>query len=44
MKILLCLLIPIVVFGKSNYQPDQKNPNNPFFKEWDTPFQTPPFN
>jgi peptidyl-dipeptidase Dcp len=44
MKILLCLLIPIVVFCKSNHQSDQKNPDNPFFKEWNTPFQTPPFN
>jgi peptidyl-dipeptidase Dcp len=44
MKILLCLLVPIMVFCKSNYQQDQKNPDNPFFKEWNTPFQTPPFN
>ena len=44
MKILLCVLVPIMIFCSSNTQQDQKNPDNPFFKEWKTPFQTPPFN
>jgi len=26
-----------------NYQAQSQNPDNPFFKEWETPYQTPPF-
>ena len=38
---LLCLLIIVIT---APIQTAAKENNNPFFKEWKTPFQTPPFN
>jgi peptidyl-dipeptidase Dcp len=43
MKILLCLSIPVFLFCGLSLSADQNNMDNPFFKEWTTPFQTPPF-
>jgi peptidyl-dipeptidase Dcp len=43
MKILLYILT-LVVFCVLCYAQDQKITDNPFFKEWTTPFETPPFN
>jgi len=41
----LSALFSIVLFSTIFiYSFDEKNMNNPFFKEWDTPFKTPPFN
>jgi peptidyl-dipeptidase Dcp len=44
MKKLLYLLIPIVLFCAFVYPQGPKNIDNPFFKNWNTPFETPPFN
>ncbi len=43
MKALLYLLIPILLFSGFKFQGNQNDLDNPFFKEWTTPFQTPPF-
>jgi len=34
-------MLPLIVFGQNN---DGGNKDNPFFTEWKTPYQTPPFN
>ena len=39
--LLLAIFIGICAF---TYQSNENKMNNPFFKEWKTPFQTPPFN
>ena len=44
MKTLFYLLTPIMLFCGLIYPMDNNNMDNPFFKEWKTPFQTPPFN
>lgn len=36
-------LIMFLFFICTQILPQEKNMNNPFFKEWKTPFQTPPF-
>jgi len=36
-------LIPLILFCAFNFQPNQNNSENPFFKDWNTPFKTPPF-
>ena len=43
MKKLLHILVAIILLSPIHYSNDEKNMNNPFFKEWNTPFQTPPF-
>jgi peptidyl-dipeptidase Dcp len=35
--------LAVFAIGLSNTNSQDKNMTNPFFKEWDTPFQTPPF-
>ncbi|MFH1195647.1 MAG: M3 family metallopeptidase [bacterium] len=40
-KILFTILLALVLASANNAQ--EKDMNNPFFKEWTTPFQTPPF-
>lgn len=42
MKYTACLFL--FLFSIFIYPTDEKNMNNPFFKEWTTPFKTPPFN
>ncbi|MCX6150563.1 MAG: M3 family metallopeptidase [Ignavibacteriales bacterium] len=44
MKTLFYLLVLVVIISPLSYSNDEKNMNNPFLKEWKTPFQTPPFN
>ncbi len=44
MKLSISLLASLILFCGFNYQTDQKNMNNPFFKKWNTPYETPPFN
>lgn len=44
MKKNLCFLAFFVFFGTFIYSTEEKDMNNPFFKEWTTPFKTPPFN
>ena len=44
MKTKLPILSLILIMSAFTTQDDSKNKNNPFFKEWKTPFQTPPFN
>lgn len=44
MKFLLGLFSMVLVSTVLIYPFDEKNMNNPFFKEWTTPFKTPPFN
>jgi peptidyl-dipeptidase Dcp len=44
MKTLFYLLTLIMLFCGLIYPMDNNNMDNPFFKEWKTPFQTPPFN
>ena len=44
MNKVFCLLTLIIVFCTFIYPQDQNKMDNPFFKEWITPFQTPPFN
>lgn len=39
----LFFIIGILLFCTINNHAQEKNMNNPFFKEWTTPFQTPPF-
>ncbi len=40
----LLTLSLIMLMSAFTIQEDPENQNNPFFKEWKTPFQTPPFN
>jgi peptidyl-dipeptidase Dcp len=40
-KIVTVMLLTLIISGANLAQ--EKNMNNPFFKEWTTPFQTPPF-
>ena len=35
--------LAVFMIGLSYTNSQDKNMTNPFFKEWDTPFQTPPF-
>ncbi len=44
MKTKFYLSALILVFCSFTFQQEEKNMNNPFFKEWKTPFETPPFN
>jgi len=44
MKLTFFILMAVIILSPLNYPNDEKNMNNPFFKEWKTPFQTPPFN
>jgi peptidyl-dipeptidase Dcp len=44
MKTLLCTIIPLLVTGSMLFGQDQNIQDNPFFKTWNTPFETPPFN
>jgi peptidyl-dipeptidase Dcp len=44
MKLSICLLASLILFCGFNNQTDQDNMDNPFFKKWNTPFETPPFN
>lgn len=43
MKLLLSIFSFMVLTAAFIYPSDEKNMNNPFFKEWNTPFKTPPF-
>lgn len=43
MKAFRSLLIALIFFTSLFYSQENKNMNNPFFKEWTTPYQTPPF-
>jgi peptidyl-dipeptidase Dcp len=43
MKILLSILVVSFITISLSYSQETKTMNNPFFKEWVTPFQTPPF-
>jgi len=43
MKRSICLLILLVVILSLNMSAQTMNDDNPFFKEYTTPFQTPPF-
>ena len=43
MKLILSLFSVILLCSTFNYPADTNNMNNPFFKEWNTPFKTPPF-
>ena len=43
MKSKLLIFIAIILCTIT-YSQENKNMGNPFFKEWNTPFQTPPFN
>ncbi len=44
MKRTFFILIAVFLISPLNFPNEEKNMNNPFFKEWKTPFQTPPFN
>ena len=44
MKSKLFLSLFIIAICAFTYQSEEKKMDNPFFKEWKTPFQTPPFN
>lgn len=37
-------LLPIIILCAFTIQSDKNKMDNPFYKEWKTPFQTPPFN
>lgn len=38
-------IFSLIIFMSTTILPQaSQNPNNPFFKEWKTPFETPPFN
>ena len=43
MKILVYMLSSVLLCALC-YAQNQRNTDNPFFKEWTTPFETPPFN
>lgn len=36
-------ILPIIILCAFTIQPDKEKMDNPFYKEWKTPFQTPPF-
>jgi len=44
MKRTFLIIIAVLLISPLNFPNEEKNMNNPFFKEWKTPFQTPPFN
>lgn len=44
MKTKLVLLIILLLLSTNMNNAQNKNADNPFFKEWKTPFETPPFN
>jgi len=44
MKTKLVLLIILLLLSTNMNNAQNKNVDNPFFKEWKTPFETPPFN
>ncbi len=44
MKLTFFILMAVILLSPLNYPNEEKNMNNPFFKEWKTPHQTPPFN
>jgi peptidyl-dipeptidase Dcp len=44
MRTAFYLLLAVITFSSYSYSSDEKNMNNPFFMEWNTPFKTPPFN
>lgn len=37
-------LLPVIMFCAFTIQSDESKMDNPFYKEWKTPFKTPPFN
>jgi peptidyl-dipeptidase Dcp len=43
MKKLYFFLAILLLMSTNNFSQDNSNAGNPFFKEWATPFQTPPF-
>lgn len=43
MKTRIIFVFALIVITCSTKQAQENNMNNPFFKEWTTPFQTPPF-
>ena len=43
MKTAVITLLVAILFSPFNYSNDEKDMDNPFFKEWKTPFETPPF-
>jgi peptidyl-dipeptidase Dcp len=43
MKNAFIVFLIVLFFSPLIFPKDDKNMNNPFFKEWNTPFQTPPF-
>lgn len=43
MKHAFFIFMAVILISPLNYPNEEKNMNNPFFKEWNTPFQTPPF-